>query len=895
MTDPFQETFKILTGHSPFPWQVNLYERFISDSENNIPAIAAIPTGLGKTNVIAIWLIALANRPGKMPRRLVYVVNRRTVVDQTTDEVEKIRRNLEGNPGLEARLGSLAISTLRGQFSDNQTWSADPSRRAVICGTVDMIGSRLLFSGYRIGYKSKPLHAGFLGQDALLVHDEAHLEPAFQKLVEKIQEEQHAGECVEDLPWPKLRVMALSATIRSTLKEDSTSVKDNILRLSEKDYEHEIVKKRIEATKKLVLHSIDDEKNLVNEIVNRALAYKESNKAVLVFAHKVEHVEKIVDGITKALKKDKLPENIESLTGTLRGLERDDLVKTPVFQRFLHDSNRDAGNDTVYLVCTSAGEVGVNISAAHLVCDLSTFDSMAQRFGRVNRFGDCDDTRIDVVHQESFEVKISEFDDRRQQTLKLLTQLNGDASPAALEKLVEQDRHAAFSPEPTILPATDILFDAWSLTTIRDKMPGRPPVEPYLHGVSEWDLPQTQVAWREEVEIITGDLLESYKPQDLLEAYPLKAHELLRDTSKRVFDKLQILAKRHPESRVWLVGERGAIEAMSLEELADKNKKDRINGKTVLLSPQAGGLNGGLLDGKADSADDVADQWFGEESVQRRIRLWDDAQPPEGVDLKEMTLRRSIDLNPNAGEFDSVDEADDESSEGSSKKRDWRWYILPRNVEDSNQASTEPITWQHHTKDVVDRAEEIVEALNWPQAFDELKQAIILAAEFHDLGKKRVQWQRSIGNPSPTDWHAKSGKDPETGKRWKRKNCCPHYRHEFGSLLDVLDPEQEHFAEFKKLSDDMQELVLHLIAAHHGYARPHFPPERTIDPDRPQSQADEQALETPRRFAKLQRKYGRWGLAYLESLLRAADWSASNEPSKVEPSESAKTTKEIRS
>jgi CRISPR-associated endonuclease/helicase Cas3 len=29
----------------------------------------------------------------------------------------------------------------------------------------------------------------------------------------------------------------------------------------------------------------------------------------------------------------------------------------------------------------------------------------------------------------------------------------------------------------------------------------------------------------------------------------------------------------------------------------------------------------------------------------------------------------------------------------------------------------------------------------------------------------------------------------------------------------------------------------------------------------------------------LQQKYGRWGLAYLESLLRAADWSASANPS----------------
>ena len=61
-----------------------------------------------------------------------------TVVDQTTDEVEKLRRNLETNSDLKwlrNRLGALAISTLRGQFADNHEWSADPSRAAVICGT----------------------------------------------------------------------------------------------------------------------------------------------------------------------------------------------------------------------------------------------------------------------------------------------------------------------------------------------------------------------------------------------------------------------------------------------------------------------------------------------------------------------------------------------------------------------------------------------------------------------------------------------------------------------------------------------------------------------------------------------------------------------------------------
>ena len=82
-------------------------------------------------------------------------------------------------------------------------------------------------------------------------------------------------------------------------------------------------------------------------------------------------------------------DQVRLLTGTMRGKERDDLATTdPVFARFC-PAPKVAGKDgTVYLICTSAGEVGVDISADHMVCDLSTLDSMAQRFGRVNRRGE---------------------------------------------------------------------------------------------------------------------------------------------------------------------------------------------------------------------------------------------------------------------------------------------------------------------------------------------------------------------------------------------------------------------------------------------------------------------------------------------------------------------------
>src|SRR5258708_9671357 len=114
LTEPinFDDAFLALTGNKPFPWQRELYRLFVEDG---IPASCNIPTGLGKTAVIAIWLLALAARPHKVPRRLVYVVNRRTVVDQATREVEKIRDYLLASnrseaaariPSVRARLGS---------------------------------------------------------------------------------------------------------------------------------------------------------------------------------------------------------------------------------------------------------------------------------------------------------------------------------------------------------------------------------------------------------------------------------------------------------------------------------------------------------------------------------------------------------------------------------------------------------------------------------------------------------------------------------------------------------------------------------------------------------------------------------------------------------------------
>jgi CRISPR-associated endonuclease/helicase Cas3 len=429
---------------------------------------------------------------------------------------------------------------------------------------------------------------------------------------------------------------------------------------------------------------------------------------------------------------------------------------------------------------------------------------------------------------------------------------------------------------------SDILFDAWALTTIRGKLPGRPQVEPYLHGVEDENKAETYVAWREEVWELRREFatdtergeFEDYAA-DLLEEYPLKPHELLRDSTYRkntgVRDKLAKIAGRKPEYPVWIQEPDGAMLVGSLADLSDLS----LAGRTVVLPPQAGGLmidnrgSTGFFDASEFQSEhlrlcDVADEMFDGQGNRRRVRVWNDDSDYE-TKTENMRLVRRIDM-PASGE------AEDEEG------RSWHWFELPADGDtDGSAFSPVATTWGHHTKDVTTNAKRIADTIFNDRP--DLHKVLVLAAKFHDLGKNRDVWQRSIGNDHyPERSYAKSGRLPD-GSRLRPRQVNDKYRHEFGSLVDVLDESQPYCAELRKLPADMQDVVLHLIAVHHGYGRPHFPAELAFDPEPKGQSVDEIAAAVVQRFARLQRRYGRWGLAYLESLLRAADYAASAQPS----------------
>jgi CRISPR-associated endonuclease/helicase Cas3 len=290
------------SSDQPFLWQQDLFTRFLA---NDIPTALDIPTGLGKTAVMAIWLAARICG-ADIPRRLVYVVDRRAVVDQATTVALSLQRFVEANAEIRAKLGApdgLPISTLRGQFVDNRKWLEHPVSPAIIVGTVDMIGSRLLFGGYGVSRKMRPYHAGLLGADTLVVLDEAHLVPPFEKLLEQI------GQPESDLRpvdvghrnlVPALKFLSLSATGRSD---------QPAFGLSEADLKPgTITHKRLTAAKRLNFDTLRKDEDLADAMARNVWDLSANGikpVKVIVFADKREIAVKVKSLIEKKARGDK--------------------------------------------------------------------------------------------------------------------------------------------------------------------------------------------------------------------------------------------------------------------------------------------------------------------------------------------------------------------------------------------------------------------------------------------------------------------------------------------------------------------------------------------------------------------------------------------------------------
>jgi len=926
----FSKDFKILTGHDPMPWQSVLFDEYFA--RGKLPDGVDIPTGLGKTAVMAIWLIAMARqlrqgRTMQLPRRLVYVVDRRAVVDHATSFAETLRQRLDTEEASELRaaLGlnisqRLPISTLRGQFVDNREWLQDPSTPAIIVGTVDMVGSRLLFEGYGVSRKMRPFHAGLLGVDTLVVLDEAHLVMPFEHLLRSVVRDPALQRHPEfNKMIPPFRLLSLSATGRT---------QQNVFGLTEEDLQHEIVKRRLNAKKSLRIEERKEDTNLENALAEHAwtLADKGAKAVhVVVYSDSREVAEKAKKVVEKHAKEDKITIETELFVGGRRVYEREGAKERLKSLGFIAGSMIERSGP-VFLFATSAGEVGIDLDADHMVCDLVAWERMVQRLGRVNRRGDGEANVVVIVppkpeastkeqkalgggdahvagedekpeastkeqkaldkrNRNEVERKLVEGHKKKvpdrgnwQKAIECL-HVNDDgtfdASPGAIRDLktraatdeaLQKILHDATTPEPLRPALTRPLVDAWAMTSL-EKHTGRPAIQPWLRGWIEDDPPQTAVAWRTHLPVRrAGPAACKKEIEAFFEAAPVHTSEILEMETHLVTKWLAARAERvrkqqagqHSAGEGFRLGDDDVVafaldsdgslrNAFQLGELRnDDERKKLLAGATLVLDARLAGLRDGLLDDAEEGLPRTADDgqgWLAERAVGFRVRSIEAG----AVVTRDRNWRERF-------RFASAVTEEGEAT---------RWLIVEKWRHDAateeDRSAGHPQLLDEHEEWTEDRARRLAKALGLDHTLTEV---LALAARLHDEGKRAAKWQRAFRAPKDGIYAKTEGPIDY--------RLLNDYRHELGSLLRVENDER-----IRNLPEEHRDLVLHMIAAHHGFARPVIGTRGCEDA--PPSALAEKAAEIALRFVRMQDNWGPWGLAWLEALLRAADQQASRE------------------
>lgn len=877
----FDKRFKELSGHAPLAWQSRLFRESFATGDLSRVDVIDLPTGLGKTMVMAIWLIAREVNH-QLPRRLIYVVDRRTVVDQATELAVELRDRF-GKDKVE-------ISTLRGQLADNREWSRDPSKPAIIVGTVDLIGSALLFSGYRSSYKRRPLEAGLLGQDSLLVLDEAHLSKPFEKLITSIS----SFQSVHGIPMKVIRMSATTTAQEATpFSLNESDLVPEVLDPDGNQVPNPIVE-RFESPKRLTITTLGAGDNLNLKLAEAAIQLSTDKslvgKRIVVFVRRPDDAKVVSEAIRKhgatKTKPGLYVDSVEILTGTMRGLERDELIRKPAFtDRWLNGALEpsDASNELpVFLVSTSAGEVGFDLNADHMVCDAAPIDSMIQRLGRVNRRGKGDaNVRLFVVSPKMEKggqpKKLEGLELAIANTVALLREgMNGsdslDVSPKNISALKSSEgwKHkyaAACSPEPTMVDLTDILLDAWSMTSILAPMPGRPDVAPWIRGIAD-ELPQTTIAWRAELDLPGFNELDLEDIGEWFDTHRVLTHETLSVptpvVAKWFIDRW---AKLSPDQQLAIgprsvIVDRAGLKLITVKELVDQldrksgDSTSSIRNADLILPASFRGIERGkgMLDADAPAVPNDKDQEPTSPDVadeHGRCRKW--VIKTEGSAPVNKPVGSGSEP-PNAARFTIDLESDD-------NQRTQLISFVPK--KEKLELGEKKQSLREHVDLVRKEIDRILKRLHLP---DSIRRAVELAAEFHDHGKNRQRWQRIVkGEATPV---GQPWSDITLGKSGGEMKRDPRgYRHEFGSLREFIDAYQG------KIEPDIFDLAAHLITVHHGRGRPHFA-KGGFDPDAEDRSPDIQT-DSIRRFARLQRTYGHWRLAWLENLLRCADALAS--------------------
>lgn len=782
--EDFSDWYKTRHGYAPFPWQARLAARV---AVGDWPDALTPPTGSGKTAIIDIWLWArIQGYP--MPRRLVYVIDRRLVVDSVSIYAESLAASLpeEQRP---------AVIAMRGGITIDHDWVLEPLRPAIIISTVDQAGSRLLFSGYGVSPKTAPIHAGLLGNDALFVLDEVHLAQPFLQTLSSIAERR--GNRIP-LPW---RVLVMSATWERGKRHG----------LDRDDHAHPVLSQRLNAGKPATLVKITKTADLSERLAREAEACRKAGADVVaVVCNRVARARAIFEQLRKH-------GDAVLLTGRIRPYDKQELI-AEYLPRIAVGSRGQ--RDPLYVVATQTIEVGADLDVDALVTESAPLSALRQRAGRLNRLGELKTAPMVIVHQPVKKDPVyGEGIDKAGKWLFSVASgkpKSVDFGITAMEKLFTQKTPP--EEDEALAPA---LLDAHVDMLSQTSVPHGIDVTPWLHGW-QTNIPDVYLCWRMD-----------WSPESVQTAPPVK-HELLaiplyafRRWTGDISD-----VNGGMEDAYWNDKNLPCIRWDG--EIAQLTNSAKIKaGDTVVLESSIGGCDRyGWSPQSSQAVEDIGD-------TERRVRLHPLIQPKYADKISQLLA----DEETTAGEWRDLARLVGLASPGRVLVYPGGVVVLSQ-VEWTSQSAYKPIDLRDHQQAVAKRAEELASGSDLPV---DLVEAVRRAGAGHDTGKRDPRWQAWVGGDGQTPLAKGPGGD-------NPYLTLPRgWRHEMASAVHQKEP-----------------LVRHLVGSHHGNGRPTFPAA-------PELELWHQLSDWPTQFMQLQKEFGPWGLAYLETLVRLADWTISAE------------------
>jgi CRISPR-associated endonuclease/helicase Cas3 len=705
-----------------------------------------------------------------------------------------------------------------------RAWDIYPERPAILVGTQDMLLSRALNRGYAMSRYRWPMHFSLLNNDCLWVMDEIQLMGVSVETSAQLdafrqnQNRNRQNEWADSTTPTNCFTWWMSATVDegqlATVDHPTPINGWPTLKLEKNDLEqNNNVRKRCEAKKKLARSDVAlGSSQKKTYACDLAKFVSEHHQANHLTLVIVNQVARAQEVFT-ALEKLKLPADLALVHSRFRPGDRKEQQDV-----LLQSTDR-------IVVATQAIEAGVDVSARVLITELAPWPGLVQRFGRCNRAGEftegADVFWIDITFDDDKETRpytAAEFKAARAKLVNLK-----DVSSTSLAE-VHEEKHLIIRP---VLRRKD-LFDLFDTTP---DLAGRDlDISRYIRDNDDSDV---QVFWRKISS--DGSSVDTAEPEEA---------ELCRVSLPRFRDflgKLKKLNRTEDNRFVWVWNQ--------LEGKWEQTYSVRA-GATYFLDHRLGGYNSQL-------------GWTGKLADLKKLDDW--------VTPWSATVENGLPTHFSGNETSLIGTA---------------------------------ITLRDHTRHVVCEVQTLVSSLSIPSSFVE---ALIAAATWHDVGKAFPEFQnllRSEGTTT-TELLAKSG------QRRGGKLASPRqfFRHELPSALAWL-AHSKAVGVPQVEAETWCNLVAYLIAAHHGKIRLSLrslpgeqPPDKAssriargiLDGDElPAVEFDGLAVPPTRldlslmeigtgsegsswlaRMLMLRDKLGPFQLAYLETLLRAADQRAS--------------------